>query len=94
MTGYKIRYQLVRRSGMDVDVGNPAIVLVFDRFVFAHTITGLEPYSEYKVEIFGYSSVGDGPANVTIASEYSYIVENVLPYIHRNQLAIPSTVSS
>ena len=67
MEGYKIRYQLVRRGGVDVTVGNDPVTLTFDRFVFAHTIANLDPYSEYKVEVFGYSKEGDGPAHVSYA---------------------------
>ena len=66
MVGYKVRYQLVRQSGQDITVGNPPVLVEFDRFVFAHEITGLLPYAEYKIDVFGYAFEGDGP-------EYTYI---------------------
>jgi len=69
MVGYKIRYQLVRQSGQDISVGNAPVLLEFDRFVFEHEITGLLPYAEYKVDIFGYAFEGDGPEHTYFAGE-------------------------
>ena len=69
MKGYKIRYQLVRRGGVDVTVGNPPIIVTFDRFVFAHEIKGLLNYAQYKVEVYGYANEGDGPKHTMIAGK-------------------------
>ena len=74
MVGYKIRYQLVRRGGIDITLNNPPVVITFDRFVFNHEITGLLSYSDYKVEIFGFAPTGDGPSHTVIASRLIFCV--------------------
>jgi len=48
---------------------NAPVLLEFDRFVFEHEITGLLPYAEYKVDIFGYAFEGDGPEHTYFAGE-------------------------
>lgn len=61
MRGYKVRNQLIRTSGLDIPV-QPIITIAHDRFVLFHVFKGLRPYSEYKIELFGYADEGDGPA--------------------------------
>ncbi|XP_066935071.1 uncharacterized protein [Clytia hemisphaerica] len=67
MRGYKVRYQLIRTSGLDLPV-QPIITIAHDRFVLFHVFKGLRPYSEYKIELFGYADEGDGPAATLYAS--------------------------
>ena len=72
MRGYKVRYQLIRTSGLDLP-RQPIITIAHDRFVFFHKFTGLLPYSEYKIELFGYADEGDGPAATIYACKYLFV---------------------
>ena len=61
LVGYIIKYRLIRQSGKDLPKDDSEVTVIFDRFVFAHEITGLVPYGIYQIDIYGYAKEGDGP---------------------------------
>ena len=64
MLGYKVQYQLVKHSGMEVRFDNPVQEIVVDKFTFSCHLKDLKPYSEYRISVFGYAAEGDGPKEI------------------------------